>query len=419
MRPAIPIFLLAALALGWPGVVLADPETGYVSAVSTDPDLEPFAVEVVDSVRAELERGGQLSIAGAEARVHGLEPETSSAIDRARAQYVSGREAYDNLELTEAVTRFGRAIEQFDANARALDDFDVYVDALLRLGAARVLEGNPREADAAFTRVFTLAPQRTPDPEIYPREVLARFAETIVRARRTGTGTLEVESEPAGAWVYVDGRFVGRAPVRVDDLPAGNHVVRLRSPGFADQAVTGSVRARRSETLMVPLVSVDGMEDVPSLVSRLSIDVPGRTVEELGRKIGVSRVVLLVFSPGGTGEVALDVRRYDVGSGGAPVRRTATVGQDSEGVEEVVRLALEVVREQVGRIPTGGGSSNALPPPPPPPPAGGAITSKWWFWTGVGAAVVGGFALTVVLATSGGDGPQGDGSTGEIVLRFR
>ncbi|MBI2893636.1 MAG: PEGA domain-containing protein [Deltaproteobacteria bacterium] len=413
------LILSALPGLTWSATTRADPPTGYVSAVASEPDLEPFAAQVVDSVRAELERGGHLALAAAEARVHGLEAETSSDLDRARGLYAAGREAYDDLELTEAVTKLTRAIALFDTHLRALDDFDVYVDALLRLGAARVLNGNARDADAAFVRVYTLAPQRTPDPEIYPSEVVTRFAETVARARRAGSGALEVQSEPAGAWVYVDGSLRGRAPVRVDDMAAGSHVVRVRSPGFADRAAAASVRARRSESLTLELEPVDGMQEVPSLVSRLSIDVPGGTVEELGRAIEVSRVVLLVFSAGPEGEVALDVRRYDVGSGAAPVRRTASLSQDAVGVEEVVRLALEVVRAQAGEVQTRVRVSNHLPPPPPPPATRGGITTRWWFWTGVGAVVVGGVVLTVALASSGGGRPRGDGSMGEVVMSFR
>lgn len=45
-------------------------------------------------------------------------------------------------------------------------------------------------------------------------------------------GTLVVESRPAGAKVYVDGRLVGNTPVSVGNVRAGEHAVRLEHDGY-------------------------------------------------------------------------------------------------------------------------------------------------------------------------------------------
>jgi len=41
-----------------------------------------------------------------------------------------------------------------------------------------------------------------------------------------------VDSRPAGAQVFVDGRSVGYTPMVVSDLSPGTHSVRMQIPGY-------------------------------------------------------------------------------------------------------------------------------------------------------------------------------------------
>jgi hypothetical protein len=45
-------------------------------------------------------------------------------------------------------------------------------------------------------------------------------------------GSLSVESLPAGASVFLDGRLIGTTPLASVRVPAGSHVVRLDRTGF-------------------------------------------------------------------------------------------------------------------------------------------------------------------------------------------
>src|SRR5262245_62155808 len=49
-----------------------------------------------------------------------------------------------------------------------------------------------------------------------------------------GAGSLRVDSEPAGAVVYIDGRQTGETPLTLDTLPEGVHRVRLVRSGYLD-----------------------------------------------------------------------------------------------------------------------------------------------------------------------------------------
>jgi S1-C subfamily serine protease len=48
-----------------------------------------------------------------------------------------------------------------------------------------------------------------------------------------GTGTVNVSSDPDGAEIYVDEKFIGNTPATLRP-PTGTHVIRLKSPGHVD-----------------------------------------------------------------------------------------------------------------------------------------------------------------------------------------
>lgn len=101
----------------------------------------------------------------------------------------------------------------------------------------------PRTADAA-PRTADAAPNRDTQPAL-PRGTIAAGGSNAAGARRTAapnavspvqsapvTGGLEVASRPAGARVFLDGKFVGRTPVALTTVSAGEHAIRLRRAGY-------------------------------------------------------------------------------------------------------------------------------------------------------------------------------------------
>ncbi|HUR32267.1 MAG TPA: PEGA domain-containing protein [Vicinamibacterales bacterium] len=72
-------------------------------------------------------------------------------------------------------------------------------------------------------------------------------------APERSSGSLMVDSRPAGARVFVDGRLVGTTPLLLDAIAVGDHGVRLELDGFnpwtATTNVAGGERARVSGSL--------------------------------------------------------------------------------------------------------------------------------------------------------------------------
>jgi hypothetical protein len=60
----------------------------------------------------------------------------------------------------------------------------------------------------------------------------SRPAAGPVARAATAAGSMQVESRPAGANVYLDGRLVGRTPIQLGDIRAGGHTVALELTGY-------------------------------------------------------------------------------------------------------------------------------------------------------------------------------------------
>ena len=79
-------------------------------------------------------------------------------------------------------------------------------------------------------------PERTAAPAPQRQPALAE-------APATGPASLQVESRPSGAQVILDGRSIGKTPMTIPDVAAGDHNIRLELAGFKGWATTVDVKA--------------------------------------------------------------------------------------------------------------------------------------------------------------------------------
>ncbi len=68
-------------------------------------------------------------------------------------------------------------------------------------------------------------------------------------------GSLAVESDPAGASVYVDGQLVGQTPLVLASLASGDHRVRLSISGHLDNSQVVTVNGGKTVTLRTRLTA--------------------------------------------------------------------------------------------------------------------------------------------------------------------
>jgi tetratricopeptide (TPR) repeat protein len=107
-------------------------------------------------------------------------------------------------------------------------------------------------------------------------------------------GQLQVRSEPSGATVIVDGQRRGTAPLKVEDLEPGVHVVNLEGPlGSVTHQVT--IDAGATASLVVPMGAPQGVPVSGWIAISAPVDVQ---VFENQRMLGSSRLDRIMMSVG-------------------------------------------------------------------------------------------------------------------------
>lgn len=124
----------------------------------------------------------------------------------------------------------------------------VVVDGRVVGTAPVALDVSPGFHDVAVREVERSADVRTFGVEVLRGESVARHVDLSApsepgvaapAASATRTGSLSIDSQPAGATVEVDGASRGVTPLTLDRLSPGQHLVELRTEtGSAEQRVT-------------------------------------------------------------------------------------------------------------------------------------------------------------------------------------
>jgi hypothetical protein len=99
-------------------------------------------------------------------------------------------------------------------------------------------QGRGAKADPPATRQV---PAKADPPAT--RQVPAKADPPPAVQTATGPGSLQVVSRPAGAQVFLDGRSVGKTPLSIADVAAGEHGIRIDLPGFNRWSTTVDVKA--------------------------------------------------------------------------------------------------------------------------------------------------------------------------------
>jgi hypothetical protein len=109
-------------------------------------------------------------------------------------------------------------------------------------------------------------------------------------ASASAVGSLLVESEPAGASVYIDGRLAGQTPLTLQAIAAGAHRVRVVRLGYLENSRLVTVRAGTRGTLRMRLT--DPVSQAPQRAALKIVVIDGEgAVNIIQQKTAVAPVV--------------------------------------------------------------------------------------------------------------------------------
>lgn len=127
-----------------------------------------------------------------------------------------------------------------------------------RVREARVLqavcafrEGNEDQARRALLEVMRLWPAWSPPRGKYPPVFVRELERARERVRAGRRGKLVVKA-PRGARVFLDGDDVGEAPVRLSEIPAGTHYVKVAHQGAVHAEAVEIARGAEATVSFTP-----------------------------------------------------------------------------------------------------------------------------------------------------------------------
>jgi hypothetical protein len=108
--------------------------------------------------------------------------------------------------------------------------------------------------EPATTNTIVVTPKRTTTlltntaVITQPTSTIQTANPTLLPSETGTTGNVMVSSSPTGANILIDGNFVGTTPAMVNNIPAGNHILRLKMSGYYDYE--GSIYVIAGETTL-------------------------------------------------------------------------------------------------------------------------------------------------------------------------
>jgi hypothetical protein len=100
-------------------------------------------------------------------------------------------------------------------------------------------------AAASKTLALDLQPQPAAPAQAQPPAPAGRSG--------AGVGSISLESRPAGARIFLDGKDAGKTPATLPDVKAGAHRLRFELTGYKALDTTVTVRAGQQERVTVTL----------------------------------------------------------------------------------------------------------------------------------------------------------------------
>ena len=371
------------------------------------PDLpDPSAREVLDPVPAIVAKELRIRWLPVPLEPSGKDPAAGeipvpddAALRRIAGKVSRASERMDKVETAAAELLLEEAEKECRSYRFTEATRPFLAEIFLRRGILRLWEGKKADAEALFSRVRALRPGFTPDPALFPPQVLSAW-EAILQ-RPVPEAELLVESLPSGAEIFVDGERRGVTPAHVRMKDIAPVRIRVSHSGYRDAETAGQWLPGDTEILRFSLPG----DRVARLGELLAGAVQGKgggagpLVEELSAAAGTSRVAIVMLEKGARGE-GLRARLF---AGRPASLDPALLGETSfpegkRGAETFGKWVADTL------------AAEGWPREEPPERA-------WyktpWFW-----GILLGVGVAAALGAGGGGGGSGGSSGGTVAVDF-
>jgi hypothetical protein len=352
-----------------------------------------------------------------------------------------GNKALLQSNAADALTRFQGAWDLLEQAPGAADD-RLLAMVMKGLGVATAMSGQMQDAYRYVRRSVLLWDNQSAAEYGYTLETRNLFDRVLADISTDPSGTLAVESVPAGGEVHLGGQLRGYTPITVGSLTAGEQYVEVAKDGFYRYAdfVDVPVGAQGlATTVLEPIPSKDAIAmALTGTAKSFQASKVNAPLMQLKQSLGADELLVLRANLEGG---SFNVDGFYMTKDGAVQPVNVQVARDASLLENLklflsTQLASsyepDVVRgplsaptgNEVATGAPGAGDENLILDPNAPifkktgDDDEDGITKQWWFWTLIGVGVAGAATAIVLPLTLGGDDSGGAGPTGSLSVDF-
>lgn len=251
-----------------------------------------------------------------------------------RTDLLNGKNLYNQAQTEDAINALQSAVEDLSVAVRSTNSVTELWEAWVYLGTAHLQNGNQEVGESCFRAAAALNPDRNPSPAIFPPDVIEAFEAQRGLLQRAAV-TLEVTADGA-ANVFLDGREVGAAPIKLAGvLPGMHHVLAKGENGWGYQLL----RVDQSESGTAPGVSLTLGAPVLGTAAE-SPALRSRQIGGLYRAIGThaNKIDLLLIAGVDQGQLQLQLYSPRADAFSRPVTAPITDSAGSLAAESIPAL---------------------------------------------------------------------------------
>ena len=245
-------------------------------------------------------------IRGAVGSADSGKPTVTAANDAVKA----ATSAETERRIQDAIGAWKTAVAEFETNAGAFDKNSIkpYVDAIHSLARAFMLAGLDKEAKDTIEQAARVAPNHALEADNFSRLYQRWFADAATRALDDRGGKILVTSVLPGARIELDGRPTDVAPVLLEKVVPGRHVIVARIDGVTPFATTVTVKAGEKLEVVARYAGTMGGDQVGAVTDAIAQNtIPAKAVSSAaaaGKGAGAKWVIF--------GAMAKDDDKYRV-----------------------------------------------------------------------------------------------------------
>jgi len=184
----------------------------------------------------------------------------------------SAAQAESARQIKQAVQARKKALASLEKNAGAMpaNDSSEYLKAYHELARTMMLAGDDASAQKTIELVARLAPTYELSSKVYPRLYQKQYKAAGEKAMAERRGSIMVKSILPGAAVELNGRPTGVAPILLEKVVPGRHLIVTRIEGVIPFSTVINVVAKKQSEVTARYGNTAGGDEVGAVADALS-----------------------------------------------------------------------------------------------------------------------------------------------------